>query len=65
MMEFISTAVEFSKKYIGKAMKFWNGLDDDKKKLLTGCIVAAVSVIVIASIAYSMGRNRGRRYIHR
>ena len=60
-MGFIDSAVEFAKDKIDRVMDFWDGLEDDKKKLLIGCVVASVSFIVIASIAYSIGKSQGKR----
>ena len=59
--KFIDTAIEFSKDKLDKARDFWDGLSEDKKKLYIGCAIAAVTVIVIASIAYSLGKSRGER----
>jgi flagellar biosynthesis/type III secretory pathway M-ring protein FliF/YscJ len=61
MMEFVDNAIDFAKNKIDKVMDIWEGLDDNKKKLLVGCAVAAISVIVVASIAYSIGKSQGRR----
>ena len=60
-MEFVDNAIDFAKNKIDKVMDIWEGLDDNKKKLLVGCAVAAISVIVVASIAYSIGKSHGRR----
>jgi hypothetical protein len=60
-MGLIDVAIEFAKDKIDRVMDFWDGLEDDKKKLLIGCVVASVSVIVIASIAYSIGKSQGKR----
>ncbi len=61
MTEFIDAAISFAKDKIDKGLEFWNGFEDDKKKLLIGCAVAAMSVIVIASIAYGIGKSHGKR----
>ncbi len=61
MTDFVVTAIEFAKEKIDKVMDIWEGFDEDKKKLFVGCAVAAVSVIVIAAIAYGIGKNAGRR----
>ena len=61
MMDLLQTGIDFAKEKIDKVMDIWDGFDDDKKKLLIGCAIAAVSVIVVASIAYSIGKNQGRR----
>ena len=60
-MGLIDGVVEFAKDKIDRVMDFWDGLEDDKKKLLIGCVVASVSVILIASIAYSIGKSQGRK----
>ena len=60
-MGFIDSAIEFAKDKIDRVMDFWDGLEEDKKKLLIGCVVASVSFIVIASIAYSIGKSQGKR----
>ncbi len=60
-MGMIDSAVEFAKDKIDRAMDFWDSLEEDKKKLLIGCVVASVSVILIASIAYSIGKSQGRK----
>ncbi len=60
-MGFIDGAIEFSKDKIDWVIDTWDNLEDDKKKLLIGCVVAAVSIIVIASIAYSLGKSKGKR----
>jgi hypothetical protein len=63
MMEFIKNAIDFGKKKLDKAIKFWNGLDDDKKRLYTVCAIVVVSFIVVASIAYSLGKSRRGKFI--
>ena len=60
-MGFIDGAIEFAKDKIDRVMDFWDNLEEDKKKLLIGCVVAAVSVIVIVSIAYSIGKSQGKK----
>ena len=61
IMSFVDTAIEFSKDKIDKVLDFWNGLEEDRKKLLLGCIGAACLVIVVAGIAYSIGKSKGYR----
>ncbi len=63
MMEFIENAIDFGKKKLDKAIKFWNGLDDDKKRLYTVCAIVVVSFVVVASIAYSLGKSRRGKFI--
>ena len=63
MMEFIENAIDFGKNKLDKAIKFWNGLDDDKKRLYTVCAIVVVSFVVVASIAYSLGKSRRGRFI--
>ncbi len=57
----IDTAIDFGKEKLDKVIDFWDSCDENKKKLIVGCVVCAVSVIVIASIAYGLGKSRGRR----
>ena len=63
MIEFIQNAVDFGKKKLDKAIKFWNGLDDDKKRLYTVCAIVVVSFVIVASIAYSFGKSRRGKFI--
>ena len=62
MVEFIQDAIDFGKKKLDKAIKFWNGLDDDKKRLYTVCAIVVVSFVVVASIAYSLGKSRRGKF---
>lgn len=57
----IDTAIEFTKKQISRAVKFWNDLDEDKKKLCLGCAAAACLVIVAVGIAYGLGTAHGKK----
>ena len=61
IMNYVDSAIEFAKDKIDSVMAFWDSLEEDKKKLLIGCVVVSVSVIVIASIAYSIGKSQGRK----
>lgn len=61
MTEFLDAAINFAKDKIDKGLEIWEGFDEDQKKLLIGCAIAAVSVILIASIAYGLGKSRGRK----
>ena len=61
MSDFIGTAVDFAKDKIDTVMDIWEGFDEDKKKLLIGCAIGAVCVIVVAAVAYSIGKRSGRR----
>ncbi|MCR4996233.1 MAG: hypothetical protein K6A61_02915 [Butyrivibrio sp.] len=63
MIEFVQNAVDFGKKKLDKAIKFWNGLDDDKKRLYTVCAIVVVSFVIVASIAYSCGKSRRGKFI--
>ena len=63
MMEFIENAIDFGKKKLDKAIKFWNGLDEDKKRLYTVCAIVVISFVVVASIAYSLGKSRRGKFI--
>ena len=48
MTEFVDAAIEFAKDKLDQAMEIWDSFDEDKKKLLIGCAVAGVCVIVVA-----------------
>jgi len=63
MMQFIKTALDYGKKKMDKAINFWNGLDDDKKRLYTICAIVVVSFIIVASIAYSVGKSRRGKFL--
>ncbi|WP_026651735.1 hypothetical protein [Butyrivibrio proteoclasticus] len=58
---FVDTAVEFCKNKINTVMEIWEGMDEQKKRLLVGCVAAAVCTIVLVSIAYSIGKASGRK----
>jgi hypothetical protein len=57
----VGNVVDFATDKIDRVIKYWDGLEDDKKKLLIGCAVAAVSIIVVASIAYGLGKACGKK----
>ena len=59
--EIFDNAVDFGKDKIDEAMSYWDDLDEDKQKLFIGCAVVVVSVIVIASVFYALGKKSGRR----
>ncbi len=61
IMSFVDDVIEFAKDKLDSVMDFWDDLEDDKKKLLVGCVAAAAFAIVIASIAYSIGKSKGER----
>ncbi|SFP52003.1 hypothetical protein SAMN04487928_10355 [Butyrivibrio proteoclasticus] len=61
MTEFVDAAIEFAKDKFDHVMKIWNGFDDDQKKLMIGCAVACVCVIVVASVCYGLGKARGKK----
>lgn len=61
MTEFLDAAISFAKDKIDKGLEIWEGFDENQKKLLIGCAIAAVSVILIASIAYGLGKSHGRK----
>ena len=63
MIEFVQNAMDFGKKKLDKAIKFWNGLDDGKKRLYTVCAIVVVSFVIVASIAYSFGKSRRGKFI--
>ena len=57
----VGNVVDFATDKIDKVLDYWDNLDDNKKKLLIGCTVAAVSIIVVASIAYGLGKACGKK----
>ena len=61
MTDFVGTAIDFAKDKLDTVMDIWEGFDEDKKKLLIGCVIGAVCVIVVAAVAYSIGKRSGRR----
>ncbi len=61
IMNYIDSAVEYGKDKLDRLSDFWESIDDDRKKLLIGCAVGVVCVVVIASIAYSIGKAHGAR----
>lgn len=63
IMNIVDGAISFAKDGIDSVMKFWDGLEEDRKKLLIGCVVVAVSVVVVASLAYSIGKSKGRKQL--
>ena len=61
IMSYIDSAVEYGKDKLDRLSDFWESIDDDRKKLLIGCAVGVVCVVVIAAIAYSIGKAHGAR----
>ena len=61
MTEFIDGAVTFAKDKIDQAMDIWDSFDEDKKKMLIGCAVVGVCVIVLASVCYGIGKAKGKK----
>ncbi len=61
IMSITDGVIEFAKDKIDTVLEFWDGLEDDKKKLLIGCVVAAVCVVAVAAIAYGIGKAQGRK----
>ncbi len=63
-MDFMSLTdgvISFAKEKIDMVMDFWDSLEDDRKKLLIGCVACAACVICVAAIAYGIGKARGRK----
>ncbi len=61
IMSITDGVIDFAKDKIDTVLDFWDGLEDDRKKLLIGCVAAAVCVIAVAAIAYGIGKARGRK----
>ena len=57
----VGNVIDFTKDKIDRVMNYWDSIDEDKKKLVIGCSVAAVSIIVIVSIAYCLGKACGKK----
>lgn len=53
-------AVDVALSAFDVAIEKWNNLEDDRKKMLIGCIAVTVAVIAVASIAYSIGKAHGQ-----
>ncbi len=56
----IDTTISFTKETIDKALEIWDSFDEDEKKLYIGCAIAACCVIVVACLAYGIGKAQGR-----
>ncbi len=61
IMSITDGVIEFAKDKIDTVLNFWDSLEEDKKRLLIGCVVAAVCVTCVAAIAYGIGKARGRK----
>ena len=61
IMYYVDSAIEYGKDKLNRLSDFWESIDEDRKKLLVGCAVVTVCVVVIASIAYSLGKSAGMR----
>lgn len=61
IVNLVDTAVSFGKEKIDQVLEIWDNMEEDKKKLLVGCVAAAACIIVVASIAYSIGKAHGER----
>ncbi len=61
IMNYVDSAIEYGKDKLDRLNDFWESIDDDRKKLLIGCAIAAVAFVCIASLAYSIGKAHGRR----
>ncbi len=61
VMDVFDNCISFAKEKLDTVMNFWEELEDDKKKLLIGCAVAAVAIICVASVAYAIGKSNGKR----
>ncbi len=60
-MEIFDDAIVFAKDKIDTAVEFWSDLDNDKRRLLIGCVIASVAVVALISIAYNIGKAKGRK----
>ena len=44
-------------------MDKWDSLSEEKKRIFIGCAVVAVTVIIVAAIAYGIGKSNGKRSV--
>ena len=49
LMSILDGTMEFAKSVLDVVTDFWNDLDEDKKKLFLGCVVAGVAIIAVAN----------------
>ncbi len=61
IMSVFNSAIDYGKDKLDKLTDFWESIDDDRKKLLIGCAIGVVCVVVVASIAYGLGKAHGAR----
>ena len=61
IMNIFEDAIVFAKDKIDTAVEFWDGLDENKRRLLIGCVVGSVVVIALISIAFNIGKAKGRK----
>ena len=60
IMNLIDGSIDFFKERMDAAMESWNNLEEDKKKLVIGCVAVALTVVVVATIAYKIGKAHGQ-----
>ncbi|MCR5670646.1 MAG: hypothetical protein K6G10_06540, partial [Butyrivibrio sp.] len=53
--------IEFAKDKIDRVVDFWDDLEPEKKKLFIGCACAAIAIILVAAVAYGIGRSAARK----
>ena len=61
VVKFVDSALGFCKEKINKALDIWESFDEDEKRLYIGCAAVVLTVIVVVSVAYSLGNAHGRR----
>ena len=60
-MDIFDDAITFAKDKIDTCVEFWDGLDSNKRRLLIGCVIGSVVVITLISIAFNLGKAKGRK----
>ncbi len=64
IMGFIDGTVDFVKTLLDIITGFWNGLSESKKKAFMGVVVVAVILVVVAAVAYRLGRISGEKDLY-
>ena len=62
-MDFVDNALTFAKDKLEILMDKWDSLSEEKKRIFIGCAVVAVTVIIVAAIAYGIGKSNGKRSV--
>ena len=60
-IKIVDATVGFCKDQINKALEIWDDFDEDQKKIFLVCAAGVALVIVVAGIAYGLGKAKGAR----